>query len=213
MGEENKNYFLKRFLQTQLPLVASLLFFIAGLTFFTLSKMEPGQINLSLLQDKIIRKASFDNTPKAIPAEIKKPAVPEPSTTKPKQKEISETSSLTPITPEPQLKREESDTAQPVLESPTPKAQEPANNPAVKQGGNYRIQVYSLKTQAEADEHVGKLTTAGFDTFWKKAVSAGQDWYIVYVGPFKDLNSAKVNLKALKFSGRKPILFSVSTTG
>ena len=36
----------------------------------------------------------------------------------------------------------------------------------------------------------------GFDTFWKKAVSAGQDWYIVYVGPFIDLNSAKVNLKA-----------------
>ena len=54
-------------------------------------------------------------------------------------------------------------------------------------------------------------SNGGFDTFWKKAVSAGQDWYIVYVGPFINLNSAKVNLKALKFSGRKPILLSVST--
>ena len=95
--------------------------------------------------------------------------------------------------------------------------QEPSNiqNPvtAIKRGGNYRIQVYSLKTQAEADEHVAKLINGGFDTFWKKAVSAGQDWYIVYVGPFKDLSSAKVNLKALKFSGRKPILLSVSIAG
>ena len=33
------------------------------------------------------------------------------------------------------------------------------------------------------------------------------------MGPFIDLNSAKVNLKALKFSGRKPILLSVPTAG
>ena len=83
----------------------------------------------------------------------------------------------------------------------------------VKQGGNYRIQVYSLKVQTEADEHVQKLITGGFDAFWEKAVSAGQYWYIVYVGPFKDLNSAKTNLKALRFLGRNPILLSVSTTG
>jgi cell division septation protein DedD len=111
--------------------------------------------------------------------------------------------------------KEESGTVQPEAAPPAPKIQEPSNidTPSVRQGGNYRIQVYSLKTQADADEHVKKLIAGGFDAFWKKAVSAGQDWYIVYVGPFKDLNSAKVNLKALKFSGRKPILLSVSTTG
>ena len=81
----------------------------------------------------------------------------------------------------------------------------------VSREGNYRIQVYSLKTQIEADEHVAELKAGGFDTFWKKAVSAGQDWYIVYVGPFNNLNSAKIHLKALRFSGRKPILLSVST--
>jgi len=213
LGEENKNYFLKRFLQTQLPLVASLLFFITGLTFFVLSKMEPGQINLTQLTDTVFRKASFDAASKATPKEMKRPAVPEPSAPEPVQKEVSKTSPQTPATPEPTLKPEESNTAQPVLASPPSKTQEPVGNPVVKQGGNYRIQVYSLKIQAEADEHVKNLTTAGFDAFWKKAVSAGQDWYIVYVGPFKDLNSAKSNLKALKFSGRKPILFSVSTTG
>jgi general secretion pathway protein A len=215
LGEEDKNYFLKRFLQTQLPLIASLLFFIAGLTFFILSKMEPGQINLTLLTDKVFRQASVDTVSKPKPEEMKKSAVPEPSAPEPEQikTEVLKTSSKAPTTPEPPLKQEESDKAQPVLVSPTPKTQEPVDNPVIKQGGNYRIQVYSLKNQTEADERVQKLITGGFDAFWKKAVSAGQYWYIVYVGPFKDLNSAKVNLKALKFSGRNPILLSVSTTG
>lgn len=78
--------------------------------------------------------------------------------------------------------------------------------------GNYRIQVYSLRDKAEAKQREKELVKGGFDVFLKKAVSAGQDWYIVYVGPFKDINSAKVNLKALKFSGREPILLSVTTT-
>ena len=123
------------------------------------------------------------------------------------------TSTLAPTTPDPALKQEESNIAQPALETPAPKTQEPVGNSVVKQGGNYRIQVYSLKAQKEADEHVQKLIAGGFDAFWKKAVSAGQYWYIVYVGPFKELNAAKKNLKALKFSGRNPILLSVSTTG
>jgi cell division protein FtsN len=82
----------------------------------------------------------------------------------------------------------------------------------VTKTGNYRIQVYSLRDKAEAEQHKQELAKGGFDVFLKKAVSAGQDWYIVYVGPFSDINSAKVNLKALKFSGRKPILLFVSTT-
>ena len=213
LGEEDKNYFLNSFLQTQLPLLASLLFFIAGLTFFILSKMEPGQINLTQVSDKVFRKANFEAASKVTPNEIKKPAVPEPSAPDPEQhkKEVLKTSSLTPTTPETSIKQEESDI--PALTAPTPKTQEPVASQMVKQGGNYRIQVYSLKTQKEADERVQKLATGGFDAFWKKAVSAGQYWYIVYVGPFKDINSAKKNLKALKLSGRNPILLSVSTTG
>jgi general secretion pathway protein A len=44
LGEENKSYFLSHFIKTQLPLVASILFFIAGLSFFILSKKDAGQI-------------------------------------------------------------------------------------------------------------------------------------------------------------------------
>ena len=219
LGQENKNYFLKRFLQTQLPLAASLLFFVAGMAFFILSKMEPGKMNLASLPDKIFQKAR--NNPSAVPAEqqapaVPEPAVPEPATPEPsvpeQNKEQNKTEVLqTPATPEPVQQ------TPPVALAPpaTPEIQKPTNigSPAVTKGGNYRIQIYSLKTQTEADGHVAKLIAGGFDAFWKKAVSAGQYWYIVYVGPFKDLNSAKSNLKALKFSGRKPILFSVSTTG
>ena len=204
-------------MQTQLPLVASLLFFIAGLTFFILSKMEPGQINLTQLTDKVFRKASFDTASNITPKEMKRRTVPEPSASKPEQNktEVLKTTPQTPTTSEPPLKQEETTIDQPVLASPTLKTQEPSKvgNSMVKQGGNYRIQVYSLKVQTEADEHVQKLITRGFDAFWKKAVSSGQYWYIVYVGPFKDLNSAKTNLKALRFLGRNPILLSVSTTG
>ena len=82
----------------------------------------------------------------------------------------------------------------------------------VTKTGNYRVQVYSLRDKAEAEQHKQELEKDGFDVFLKKAVSAGRDCYIVYVGPFSDINSAKVNLKALKFSGREPILLSVSTT-
>lgn len=218
LGEENKNYFLKRFLQTQMPLLVSLLFFIAGLTFFILSKIEPGQINLALLPDKIFQQGN-PSRPEAKPEKIKSPAVAQPTAPEPVQNKTEVLNTPAPITPKPsQPAPEKVESVQPAFAPQTPppaKVQKPSdiNSPAVRQGGNYRIQVYSLKTQAEADDHVGKLVTGGFDAFWKKAVSAGQDWYIVYVGPFKNLNSAKAHLKALKFSGRKPILLSVSTNG
>ncbi|MZH03742.1 MAG: AAA family ATPase, partial [Nitrospinae bacterium] len=137
LGEEDKNYFLNRFLQTQLPLVASLLFFIAGLTFFILSKMEPGQINLTQLTDNVFSKANFEVTPKGTPKKIMKPAAPKPSELEPEQnkKEILNTSTLAPTTPDPALKQEESNIAQPALETPAPKTQEPVGNSVVKQGG------------------------------------------------------------------------------
>jgi general secretion pathway protein A len=219
LGEENKSYFLKRFLKTQLPLLVSLLFFIAGLTFFALSRIEPIKINNAFSPERIFQPKGLASNPSPdVPLEDrKKPivteAVPELKKNEP---EISPApaESLEPTAAKD--KQEENQTDSTPIE-PADKTQKPSRIASplatVKQGGNYRIQIYSLKTQAEADEHVAKLTSGGFDTFWKKAVSAGQDWYIVYVGPFKDLNSAKVNLKALKFSGHKPILLSVSTAG
>jgi general secretion pathway protein A len=217
LGEESKNGALKRFFQTQWPLLASLLFFIAGLTFFLLSKQETRDINLSLAPGKNIHQQSpkLNAPPKADTGSIKNPVVTKVSAPKPEIKnlQVPPSSSLAPTPPIVRQEKKEIEEAQPAASlSKTQKASNSINSvKAVRQAGKYRIQVYSLKTQAEADEHVEILKTGGYDTFWKKAVSAGQDWFIVYVGPFKDLNTAKINLKALKFSGRKPILFSVST--
>ena len=183
--------------------------------------MNPGEINLSFSPEKIIHQERPDIRTQATIKKKKEPVVPEFSAIKPKPEklEVLPSSSQAPTTAKsavPVLRQPEAVQPVPATTAPPAQAQNTANvNNAVasdRQEGNYRIQVYSLKTQAEADEHVANLISGGFETFWKKAVSAGQDWYIVYVGPFKDINSAKINLKALKFSGRKPILLSVSTT-
>jgi general secretion pathway protein A len=216
LGEENKSYFLSHFIKAQLPLVASILFFIAGLSFFILSKKDIGEI-ASLPGESI-------TMPQPAPVPPAPQSVKEPVMAAPENLAITERMAVTPvqefiedldrtstapetILPEPKV---------PVVETPqVTKAEEvPIVQPVadVTKTGNYRIQVYSLRDKAEAEQHRQELAKGGFDVFLKKAVSAGQDWYIVYVGPFSDINSAKVNLKALKFSGREPILLSVSTT-
>ena len=224
MGEENKSAALKRYFLAQWPLVASLLFFLAGLAFFLLAKIDTGKINLSLASTNINQQDSPGSNPSP-PAktENRVVAIKAPATTpEPKILDVIPPPTLTKTTPvsvEPRIAqaREENVEVKPTSTPKAPNSIIPKSSSnknaavAVNRDGNYRIQVYFLKTQAEADKHATNLRTGGFDTFWKKAVSAGQDWYIVYVGPFQDLNSAKINLKALKFSGRKPILFSVST--
>jgi len=210
LGEENKSYFLSHFIKAQLPLVASILFFIAGLSFFILSKNDVGQI-------AFLPSESFA-VPLA-PQSVKEPvmAVPEnlatakKAATTPVQEFIEDLdrTSTVPETVSPEPKAPVVETPQ-VAKVETAAVTQPVAD--VTKTGNYRIQVYSLRDKAEAEQHRQELAKGGFDVFLKRAVSAGQDWYIVYVGPFSDINSAKVNLKALKFSGREPILLSVSTT-
>lgn len=218
LGEDNKNYFFNRFIKTQLPLVASVLFFIAGLTFFILSKMEPVSNNVVALSANNIVSAKTQPAPPEIApiANTQTLAVKESVAAASDNNAVAIDSA--PATPAVQkfiedLDKtsiaEESVAAPAVIEEP--RQPEPVAPPASKAQGNYRIQVYSLKDKAEAEQHVDELKKSGFNAFLKKAVSAGQDWYIVYVGPFNDINSAKVNLKALKFSGRQPILLSVTT--
>jgi general secretion pathway protein A len=216
LGEENKSYFLSHFIKTQLPLAASILFFIAGLSFFILSKKDIGEI-ASLPNQTFAVQQPAPVSPAPQPDKEPVMAAPEILATSekiaatPVQKfiedldrtsTVSETvlpESKAPVVETPQVtKAEEAPIVQPIAE--------------VAKAGNYRIQVYSLKDKTEAEQRRQELAKGGFDVFLKKAVSAGQDWYIVYVGPFRDINSAKVNLKALKFSGREPILLSVSTT-
>ncbi len=220
LGEENKDYFLSRFIKTRLPLVASILFFVAGLSFFILSKMEPEKINIASIpaNNIVTEKPQPAMAPPIAQKEpVSLPPVPEPTAT-PVQKfieDLDQTSAALEETPVPTVEASTIETpeeAPAILEESTP---EPVEQPAVvsaANSGNYRIQVYSLRNRAEAERHKEELIQGGFDAFLKKAVSSGQDWYIVYVGPFKNINSAKVNLKALKFSGREPILLSVTTT-
>ena len=214
LGEENKNYFLSHFIKAQLPLIASILFFIAGLSFFILSKKDVGEF------------FSYPSENLAVPQSAPVPLVPQsvPVIAAPENMETVQKDAATPVqdfiadldrtstVPETVF----SEPKVPAVEIPQVAKVETATVTShiadVTKTGNYRIQVYSLRDKAEAEQHKQELAKGGFDVFLKKAVSAGQDWYIVYVGPFSDINSAKVNLKALKFSGREPILLSVSTT-
>ena len=214
LGEENKSYFLSHFIKNQLPLVASILFFIAGLSFFILSKKEVGEI-VSLPNESFTpQPAPVQSAPQVVKeqeATPEKPAPVEKAATTPVQ-EFIEDLDKTSNAPEAVVSEPEAPAIQTPKVTEAEKATLAQPIATVTNTGNYRIQVYSLRDKAEAEQYRQELEKGGFDVFLKKAVSAGQDWYIVYVGPFSDINSAKVNLKALKFSGREPILLSVSTT-
>ncbi|MEK9627390.1 MAG: AAA family ATPase [Nitrospinota bacterium] len=234
LGEENKGYFFNRFVKNQLPLVASFLFFIAGLTFFVLSKMDSVKNNSVTIaaNDVVSQKPASPASPPPAPVpEIKKaplasPPVPKAATTvveefiadldntppieEVEEKEETEVPAKN-VAKIPPAEVPEKEVPAPVVEVKNEDAPEAVPAVSKVKPGNYRIQVYSLKDRTEAEKKKEELLQGGFDAFLKKAVSAGQDWYIVYVGPFTDINSAKVNLKALKFSGREPILLSVTT--
>ncbi len=73
--------------------------------------------------------------------------------------------------------------------------------------------MYSLSEPDRVESEVQKLRDEGYAAYWKKAVSMGRDWYIVYVGPFKKIERARIHLNALKYTGRDPILISVTRSG
>ncbi|MFQ5482631.1 MAG: AAA family ATPase [Nitrospinaceae bacterium] len=85
--------------------------------------------------------------------------------------------------------------------------------PSGQAEGDYRIQVHSFRTQTEAQEHLRVLRGEGFQAYFKVVRSTGKPWYVVYVGPYRRLEQARIHLKALKFSGRNPILLSINGTG
>lgn len=221
LGEENKDYFLNRVIKNQLPLVASILFFIAGLTFFVFSKIDSGKTDVVSLPVNNIASVKPQPAPEQPSAIEKEPLASAPvsnAASTPVQEfiaDLDDTSTVSGIE-EPEAPSAEAPIEQvqasSVVEKEAPDPETPPAIESVVDRGNYRIQVYSLKDRSEAERQKEVLVQGGFDAFLKKAVSAGQEWYIVYVGPFTNINSAKVNLKALKFSGREPILLSVTST-
>ncbi|MEE9258996.1 MAG: AAA family ATPase [Nitrospinaceae bacterium] len=202
LGEEGKKYFLKRFLSARLPLVASVLFFAAGLLFFFLS------MNGFSRGTGALKIASAENSGPAVSSEdVFRNKISGKTSAFGKDTESvrSNAGDRIPVTPV-------SVRAGLSQSNPADSLDTVATGPG-EGDREYRIQVYSLKSRTEAEQEAHLLESEGFDVFRKKAVTGGQDWYIVYVGPFKDADSAKIHLDALKFSGRVPILLSVSKTG
>lgn len=216
LGEEDKDYFRDWFLKARLPVLASFLFFIAGLVFFSLPYLKgrdnsPSGNVLSLLGGVV---APPD---KGVMPGPRQRSVP-PAARKNPDKNFKPTrapAAPPPIPPAavPSPGRASAETLQEEngpLASPD---EEPVQPSRGKAAVKYRIQIYSLKNEARAKAEVQKLEEEGFDAFWKKAESMGKDWFIVYVGPFPDIEQARIYLDALKYSGRNPILLSVSKSG
>lgn len=79
------------------------------------------------------------------------------------------------------------------------------------EGKHYRIQVAQAANIEEASQGAQKLKNEGFRAYLKKDATSLS--YYVYVGPFRELRSARINFKALKYSGRNPIMLSITKTG
>jgi general secretion pathway protein A len=190
LGEEDKNYFIARLVKDRLPLVASVIFFLMGLAFFLAPKFTA---------DKVSGSSSIEAEPS--------PASIPPATLAPVSREELQMRKPAPVVAKsisPTAPRNENP---PLVEETT--SVHAASTPSPTENrGKYRVQVFSLSHQGRAENEVKKLQSEGYQAYWKKAVSPEQDWYIVYVGPFENIEPARIHLKALKFSGRKPILLS-----
>lgn len=213
MGDEERDHGRDHFVRFRLPLIASMIFFIAGLVFFASAQMD---IDLKSGVNRLLSKVGVPQVwvKKIVPATNVKQEESIPSKEPVLPTVVSETNApesnpmvgpiAKPLTEnqEPlEGSQDESLVGEPI-ESQTP----------VKEEGDYRIQLYSLKEESEAKEEVRKLQEEGFNGYWKKAVTQDQDWYMVYVGPYKGAQPARIHVNALKFSGRNPILLSVANS-
>ena len=211
MGEEEKDHHRNHFIRFRLPVIASFLFFLAGLLFFITAQMD---IDWKSEAKRLLSYAGIAQTSalKTVPAEGAR------------QGQSAHLEEAAPPRSIPETKAPESDpvavpTEKPVTgnqESPEESTNVSATNEpgttkvSAKDDRNYRIQLYSFPKESRAKEEVKKLREEGFKGYWKKAVTKDQDWYMVYVGPYKDVQPARIHVDALKFSGRNPILISVA---
>ncbi len=202
LGEEGKDFFLKRFFKERLPIAVSILFFIAGLMFFVVG----GQGGLPRLQKWV-----QNHWDQILSGEIiQLQSEPEPSV-KDSAKEVA-----VPVPQAPEVV-EETETIVEALEPENPviAGEEPSVSVLTpgNGGGNYRIQVHSSKKRQEAEDLVDELGKQGYTAFIKEVRSTGKPWYVVYVGPYEVLDQARIHLNSLKFSGRNPILLSIGHSG
>ncbi|QPJ62534.1 MAG: AAA family ATPase [Candidatus Nitronauta litoralis] len=205
LGEEGKEFFLKRFFKERLPVAVSILFFIAGLAFF----VGGGKGGLPRLQQWVQAKWEQTVNGKSL------------MTTTPVKQTPEKISTAAPISAPASDKAEkgvnEKETIVKVPEPESPVISKEKQQVSVltpnSEGGYYRIQVHSSKKKKDAEALIAELGREGYKSFLKEVRSTGKPWYVVYVGPYEALDKARIHLNALKFSGRSPILLSISRSG
>ncbi|MDA0690919.1 MAG: AAA family ATPase [Nitrospinae bacterium] len=189
LGEDEKNYYREHFIRFRLPVIVSALFFLAGLAFFVFAQMGiDWRSEFRHLKTKLGMAQSLSK--KEIPL----------------RRGSSDLESEAPMA----ARDQQGVLGNKAADSEKTPALEPTQTDGTEEVGNYRIQLYSLQEVSEAKEEVRKLREEGYKAYWKKAVTGDQAWYMVYVGPYKEAPSARIHVDALKFSGRNPILLSVS---
>ncbi len=209
LGDEGKGFFLKRFCKERLPLLISILFFVAGLVFF----VGGGKGGFPRMQKWVETKwhqvfpqktAAATSPVKFKPASAAAIAAPAskalPTDSKEKKAQSAEKETVVTV-PEP--KTSVVSTEKQKISVLTPQ----------ESGGYYRIQVFSSKKKQEAESLISELEKEGYTSFIKEVRSTGKPWYVVYVGPYDALEKARIHLNALKFAGRTPILLSISRSG
>lgn len=208
-GEEEKSHLDKQYLKSKAFFIASVLFFVCGLAFFAFSG------------NRFFAPANENASPSAVketisappPQQVSQPSSTETQNVSPAKPDEQSTVPVVTKPPEEEKKETEipADKKKMVLEKVSEAATPPASAPAkMESKESYRIQIDSVGADALAVDAVAQLKKEGFNAYWKKVDSAGQLLYVVYVGPFEDINAAKIHLSALKQTGRNPILFSVS---
>jgi general secretion pathway protein A len=210
-GDEEKDHAHDYFVRFRLPVIASVLFFVAGLALFLSAEMGidwKSKAHRFLIQtgvkhawvDKlasIVKPEQKENAPqKEMEAPVAAVETPEPG---PEAESVAKPSA-------------ENDTFPLKIKGRSLAGETEIGPQFPKEEGNYRIQLYSFKEESKAIEEVEKLREEGFDGYWKKAVTQDQSWYMVYVGPYEEAQPARIHVNALKFSGRNPILLSVANS-
>ena len=190
-----------------------MLFFLAGLTFFIFAELG---IDWKSEAHRLLTQAGIKHAwvEKLVPAqEVKKEeSVPLKESAPPASTPLTETPETNPEVAEAEKNSTENKKSLAGSEDEAPTDETVESSAPAKEEGNYRIQLYSLKEGSKAKEEVTKLREEGFDGYWKKAVTQNQNWYMVYVGPYKEAQPARIHVNALKFSGRNPILLSVANS-
>lgn len=72
----------------------------------------------------------------------------------------------------------------------------------------YRIQVSSWKKKSSAARVLDDLKEKGYPAYIQESVNNGKSWYVVYAGPYEEVETARGDFQRLESSGKKPILLS-----